>query len=387
MQQEDDLRGLAKTMEFMRAISILFLVIHVYWYCYQAFSDMGVSIGVVDRILLNFQRTAGMFKSLLLTKVFAIIFLALSCLGTKGVKNQRMTWNKIHAFFLGGLVLFFMNWWILDLPLPHIANAGLYTATLTAGYVLLLMAGVWMSRMLKNDLMEDPFNTQNESFMQTTTLMENEHSVNLPTKFVYQGKEWDGWINVVNVYRATIVLGTPGSGKSFAVVNNYIKQMISKGFAIYIYDYKFDDLSIIAYNELLKNLDKYKVRPEFFVINFDDPRRSHRCNPINPRFMADISDAYESAYTIMLNLNKTWIQKQGDFFVESPIILLAAIIWYLRIYKNGKYCTFPHTVEFLNKPYADIFTILTSYPSLENYLSPFMDAWQGGAQDQLQVRP
>lgn len=384
MQQEDDLRGLAKTMEFMRAISILFLVIHVYWYCYQAFSDMGVSIGVVDRILLNFQRTAGLFKSLLLTKVFAIIFLALSCLGTKGVKNQKMTWNKIHAFFLGGLVLFFMNWWILDLPLPHIANAGLYTATLTAGYILLLMAGIWISRMLKNDLMEDPFNTQNESFMQTTTLMENEHSVNLPTKFVYQGKEWDGWINVVNVYRASIILGTPGSGKSFAVVNNYIKQMIAKGFAMYIYDYKFDDLSVIAYNELLKNLDKYKVRPEFFVINFDDPRRSHRCNPINPRFMVDISDAYESAYTIMLNLNKTWIQKQGDFFVESPIILLAAIIWYLRIYKDGKYCTFPHAVEFLNKPYADIFTILTSYPSLENYLSPFMDAWQGGAQDQLQ---
>lgn len=371
-------------MEFMRAISILFLVIHVYWYCYQAFSDMGVSIGVVDRILLNFQRTAGLFKSLLLTKVFAIIFLALSCLGTKGVKNQKMTWNKIHAFFLGGLVLFFMNWWILDLPLPHIANAGLYTATLTAGYILLLMAGIWISRMLKNDLMEDPFNTQNESFMQTTALMENEHSVNLPTKFVYQGKEWDGWINVVNVYRASIILGTPGSGKSFAVVNNYIKQMIAKGFAMYIYDYKFDDLSVIAYNELLKNLDKYKVRPEFFVINFDDPRRSHRCNPINPRFMVDISDAYESAYTIMLNLNKTWIQKQGDFFVESPIILLAAIIWYLRIYKDGKYCTFPHAVEFLNKPYADIFTILTSYPSLENYLSPFMDAWQGGAQDQLQ---
>lgn len=384
MQQEDDLRGLAKTMEFMRAISILFLVIHVYWYCYQAFSDMGVSIGVVDRILLNFQRTAGLFKSLLLTKVFAIIFLALSCLGTKGVKNQKMTWNKIHAFFLSGLVLFFMNWWMLDLPLPHMANAGLYTVTLTTGYILLLMAGVWMSRMLKNNLMEDPFNTQNESFMQTTALMENEHSVNLPTKFVYQGKEWDGWINVVNVYRASIILGTPGSGKSFAVVNNYIKQMIAKGFAMYIYDYKFDDLSIIAYNELLKNLDKYKVKPEFFVINFDDPKRSHRCNPINPRFMADISDAYESAYTIMLNLNKTWIQKQGDFFVESPIILLAAIIWYLRIYKDGEYCTFPHAVEFLNKPYADIFTILTSYPSLENYLSPFMDAWQGGAQDQLQ---
>ena len=384
MQQEDDLRGLAKVMEFMRAISIIFIVVHIYWFCYQAIVDMGINIGVVDKILLNFQNTAGLFSNLLVTKVFAIIFLALSCLGTKGVKNQKMTWQKIYATFLGGLVLFFMNWWMLDLPFSAIVNMAIYTVTMTVGYILLLMSGVWISRMFKHNLMEDVFNVANESFMQETRLMENEYSVNLPTKFVYQGKEWDGWINVVNPFRATIVLGTPGSGKSYAVVNNYIKQTIAKGFATYIYDYKFDDLSVIAYNELLKNIDKYKVKPSFYVINFDDPRRSHRCNPINPKFMVDISDAYESAYTIMLNLNKTWIQKQGDFFVESPIILLAAIIWYLRIYKDGKYCTFPHTIEFLNKQYADIFTILTSYPSLENYLSPFMDAWKGGAQDQLQ---
>ena len=384
MQQEDDLRGLAKVMEFMRAISIIFIVVHIYWFCYQAIVDMGINIGVVDKILLNFQNTAGLFSNLLVTKVFAIIFLALSCLGTKGVKNQKMTWQKIYATFLGGLVLFFMNWWLLDLPFSPIVNMVIYTITITAGYILLLMSGVWISRMFKHNLMEDVFNVANESFMQETRLMENEYSVNLPTKFTYQGKEWDGWLNVVNPIRATIVLGTPGSGKSYAVVNNYIKQTIAKGFATYIYDYKFDDLSVIAYNELLKNIDKYKVKPSFYVINFDDPRRSHRCNPINPKFMVDISDAYESAYTIMLNLNKTWIQKQGDFFVESPIILLAAIIWYLRIYKDGKYCTFPHTIEFLNKPYADIFTILTSYPSLENYLSPFMDAWKGGAQDQLQ---
>ena len=384
MQQEDDLRGLAMVMEFMRAISIIFIVVHIYWFCYQAIVDMGINIGVVDKILLNFQNTAGLFSNLLVTKVFAIIFLALSCLGTKGVKNQKMTWQKIYATFLGGLVLFFMNWWLLNLPFSPIVNMVIYTITITVGYILLLMSGVWISRMFKHNLMEDVFNVANESFMQETRLMENEYSVNLPTKFVYQGKEWDGWINVVNPFRATIVLGTPGSGKSYAVVNNYIKQTIAKGFATYIYDYKFDDLSVIAYNELLKNIDKYKVKPSFYIINFDDPRRSHRCNPINPKFMVDISDAYESAYTIMLNLNKTWIQKQGDFFVGSPIILLAAIIWYLRIYKDGKYCTFPHTIEFLNKPYADIFTILTSYPSLENYLSPFMDAWKGGAQDQLQ---
>ena len=147
--------------------------------------------------------------------------------------------------------------------------------------------------------------------------------------------------------------------------------------------FKFSDLSTIAYNHLLNHPEGYKVKPKFYVINFDDPRRSHRCNPIHPDFMEDITDAYESAYTIMLNLNKTWVQKQGDFFVESPIILFASIIWYLKIYQGGKYCTFPHAIEFLNRRYEDIFPILTSYPELENYLSPFMDAWLGGAAEQL----
>ncbi len=256
--------------------------------------------------------------------------------------------------------------------------------TTSTGFILLMVAGLWMSRLLKNRLMDDPFNNENESFRQENSLMLNEYSINLPTQFYYNGKWNDGWVNVVNPFRATIVLGTPGSGKSFAVVNNYIKQHIEKGFAMYIYDFKFDDLSIIAYNHLLKHAHKYKVKPQFYVLNFDDPRRSHRCNPLNPKFMTDISDAYEAAYTIMLNLNRSWIQKQGDFFVESPIILLAAIIWFLKIYEDGKYCTFPHAIEFLNKKYADLFTIMTSYSQLENYLSPFLDAWEGGAQDQLQ---
>jgi DNA-binding transcriptional regulator YbjK len=375
MQAEDDLRGLAKTMEFMRAISILFCVVNAYWFCYQSFVDWGVSIGVVDRILMDLDRTTGLFGSILWTKLFSVVFLALSCLGTKGVKEEKITWPKIWVALSVGTVLFF---------LPPVAGAGFYLFTLSAGYIGLLMGGVWMSRLLKNDMMDDVFNNENESFQQETRLIENEYSVNLPTRFLYKKKWNKGWINVVNPFRASIVLGTPGSGKSYAVVNNYIRQQIAKGFAIYCYDYKFDDLSVIAYNELLKNLDKYDVTPKFYVINFDDPRRSHRCNPIAPEFMTDISDAYESAYTIMLNLNRTWIQKQGDFFVESPIILLAAIIWYLKIYDGGKYCTFPHAIEFLNRKYEDIFPILTSYPQLENYLSPFMDAWEGGAQEQLQ---
>ena len=384
MAQEDDLRALGKVMDFMRGISVIFLLINCYWFCYEAFHVWGFTLGIIDKILMNFQRTTGLFSSILWTKLFCVVFLALSCLGTKGVKEEKITWPRIWTVLFSGFVFFFINWWLLALPIGKVGAATLYIFTLSVGYICLLMGGVWMSRLLKNNLMDDVFNTENESFMQETRLMQNEYSVNLPTRFYYK-KRWNkGWINVVNPFRASMVLGTPGSGKSFAIVNNYIKQQIEKGFAMYIYDYKFPDLSEIAYNHLLHHLDAYKVKPQFYVINFDDPRKSHRCNPINPAFMTDISDAYESAYTIMLNLNRSWIQKQGDFFVESPIILLAAIIWFLKIYENGKYCTFPHAIEFLNRPYAQIFPILTSYDELANYLSPFMDAWEGGAQDQLQ---
>jgi len=382
MQGDDDLRGLAKIMAFMRAVSILIVLMHIYWYCYGFFLEKGWTQQTVNKILGSFDRTAGLFSHKLYTKVFAVLLLALSCLGTKGVKNEKISRAKIYSTFGTGFVLFFLNAPLLRLP--EETAAFFYILTLGLGYIALMVAGVWASRLLRTNLMDDVFNNENESFQQETKLMQNEYSVNLPTRFFYKNKWNNGWINIVNPFRATIVLGTPGSGKSYAIVNNFIKQQIEKGFSMYIYDFKFDDLSTIAYNHLLKHHNRYKVRPKFYVINFDDPRKSHRCNPLNPDFMTDISDAYEAAYTIMLNLNRSWIQKQGDFFVESPIILLAAIIWFLKIYDNGRHCTFPHAIELLNKKYADVFTILTSYSELENYLSPFMDAWQGGAQDQLQ---
>ena len=384
MSQEDDLRSLAKIMDLLRAVSILLVIMNIYWFCYESTVKWNVNLEIVDKILMNFNRTSGLFQNILWSKLGALLLLSLSCLGTRGVVDEKITWLKVWIPLSTGLTFFFLNWWILSLPLPKDTNTLLYIISMTIGYTSLLMAGLYMSRLLKTDLMSDVFNYENESFQQETKLIENEYSINLPTRFYYN-KQWnEGWINVVNPFRASIVLGTPGSGKSYAIVNNYIKQQIEKGFSMYIYDYKYDDLSTIAYNHLLKHQDAYQVKPKFYVINFDDPSRSHRCNPINPAFMTDISDAYESAYTIMLNLNKSWIQKQGDFFVESPIILLAAIIWYLKIYEDGKYCTFPHAIELLNKKYTDLFPILTSYRELENYLSPFMDAWEGGAQDQLQ---
>ena len=211
MQQEDDLRGLAKVMEFMRAISIILVIIHIYWFCYRSVYEWNINIGVVDKILFNFNRTTGLFTSILWTKLLSLVFLALSCLGTKGIKEEKITWGKIYLFLIIGGSLFFMNWWFLDLPLPATVCTSFYILTMCVGYLCLLTAGIWMSRLLKNNLMEDVFNTENESFMQETRLIENEYSVNLPTRFYYRKKWNNGWINVVNPFRASIVLGTPGS--------------------------------------------------------------------------------------------------------------------------------------------------------------------------------
>lgn len=160
--------------------------------------------------------------------------------------------------------------------------------------------------------------------------------------------------------------------------------MIEKGFCLYLYDFKYDDLSRITYNHLLKHYSAYSKPPRFYVLNFDCSAKSHRANPIKASLMTDIADAFESAHTILVGLNKTWAEKSGDFFIESPIVLLSAVIWFLRIYKDGKYCTFPHVLEFLNKPYEDIFLILASHKELQNYMSPFRDALAGQASEQLQ---
>ncbi len=384
MAQEDDLRGMARVMDLIRAASIVVLMLHCYWYGHGALAARGWALPLLDRLLLGLHRVSGVFGHIAWSKLLALTLLLVSCLGNRGVKSQRIAPGAVAATGAAGLALLMGNWWLLDLALPAGTRVALYAASLAAGYVALLTAGSWASRLMRGNLMDDVFNRENESFMQERRRMDNEYSVNLPTRFYYKGRWRRGWVNVVNPFRASMVLGTPGSGKSFAIVNSYIRQQVEKGFAMYIYDYKFPDLSEIAYNHLRRHRGGYPVQPTFYVINFDDPRRSHRCNPINPAMMSDISDAYESAYTIMLNLNRTWVQKQGDFFVESPINLLAAAIWFLKIHDGGRCCTFPHAIELVSQPYTRLFPVLAARRELAGYLSPFMSAWEGGAQDQLQ---
>ena len=165
MQQEDDLRALAKIMEFGRAVSIFLLVVHVYVYCYPSITAWHLNLEVIDRILINFNNTTGIFNCILWSKLSAVLLLAVSCLGTHGVKGEKITWPKIYAVLVAGCALFFLNWWLLKLPLPHMANTAFYIFTLTAGYLALLMSGLWMSRIYRHNLMEDVFNMENESFM------------------------------------------------------------------------------------------------------------------------------------------------------------------------------------------------------------------------------
>lgn len=299
--QEDDLRALAKIIDFFRAAAVVLLILHCYWFCFEIFYKWGIYNDIVNNILAKMAVT-GLFDDIMTSKVYCFILLVISCLGTRATKSRTIRIGHVLCLATIGILLFFCNTSLLN-----VSDAPWYILTCVLGFIAILTAGSWAGKLFNNNLMRDVFNSENESFMQETKKMENEYSVNLPTKFWYQKRSHDGWINIVNPFRATIVLGTPGSGKSYAIVNQMIKQHIEKGFAMFVYDFKYPDLSTITYNHLVHHLEGYGIKPKFYVINFDNPKHSHRCNPINPEFMTDISDAYESAYTIMLNLNKTWV--------------------------------------------------------------------------------
>jgi len=225
---------------------------------------------------------------------------------------------------------------------------------------------------------------ENETFPQEERLLQNDYSINLPAEYYLRNKKRSSWINVINPFRSLLVLGSPGSGKSYFVIRHVITQHIKKGFTLFVYDFKFDDLSKIVYNTWLENGSKYAVEPKFFVINFDDLSRSHRCNPLDHESMTDITDAAESARTILMGLNREWIKKQGDFFVESPINFLTAIIWYLSKYKDGEFCTLPHVIELLQIDYNSLFTVLRTEKEIEVLINPFVNAYLNNATEQLE---
>ncbi len=377
-------QALRKILDMTRLISIVILVMHFYYYCYAAFQEWGLISTFSDRILGNIYRT-GIFSSFVKSKAIALGFLMISLFGAKGRKDEKLSYKTAFAYLVTGLLLYFSSYLSLMLTIPVQEKAIIYISITASGFLLVLSGGTLLSRIIKSKFNnKDIFNKENETFPQEERLLENEYSINLPAQYHLKNKVRKSWINIINPFRAVMVLGTPGSGKSYFVIRHVITQHIQKGFTMFVYDFKFDDLSKIAYNTWLKNKHKYAKLPRFFVINFDDLTRSHRCNPLEPTAMTDITDAAESARTILMGLNREWIKRQGDFFVESPINFLSAVIWYLRKYKDGEFCTLPHVIELMQVDYDSLFTLLRTEKEIEVLINPFVNAYLNDVMEQLE---
>jgi len=383
MQTGENEQALRKIIDFTRFLGILVLILHFYFSCYGAFRELHCTYPMVNRVLANVYKLS-IFKSTLIAKSVAIGFLIISLIGTKGKKAESVKLLTAVTYTLLGVALYYSSGILFKLQATYLLIASFYISVTTIGFLLFLTGISMMYRIISVNLNNDIFNNENETFPQEERKLENEYSINLPAKYYLKRKERNSWINIINPFRGSLVMGTPGAGKSYFIIRHIITQHINKGFAMFLYDFKYDDLTRIAYNTLLNNSSQYKVKPKFFVINFEDLNRSHRCNPLDPASMWDITDAMESSRTFMLGLNREWIKKQGDFFIESPINFVTALIWFLKKYEGGIYCTLPHAIELAQVEYKFLFALLKTEPEIEVLINPFISAWQNEAYDQLE---
>jgi len=384
MHTGENEQGLRKILDMTRLISIALLILHFYYYCYAAFQQWQLTATLTDRLIGNIQHT-GLFSNFHKSKLIALGFLAISLLGVKGRKAENIKYKTVIAYIVSGLLIYFLSYLCLAVQLEPDEVTLFYMGVTALGFILILAGGTQLSRIIQLKFNNrDIFNKDAETFPQEERLLQNENSINLPARYNLKGKWRKSWINFINPFRALMVVGSLGSGKTYFVIRHIITQHIRKGFTLFIYDFKFDDLTRIAYNHYLKYKHRYPVPPQFFVINFDDLSKSNRCNPLDPPSMLDITDAAESSRTILMGLNREWIRRQGDFFVESSINFLSAVIWFLRRYREGEFCTLPHVIELMQVDYDNLFSVLRTEREIEVLINPFVTAYLNDAMEQLE---
>ncbi|MDD2306082.1 MAG: YWFCY domain-containing protein [Prolixibacteraceae bacterium] len=376
---EHESHELVKLHEGFRFFSYVLLFLSMYLNQLGYFTAHGLHIPAFNPLVAKMQNLtflANVYKS----KTVCLVFLAITCVGTKAHKDRELTVSTIVGHVIAGLILY---WGSLILFKSYPVS---YLTLTFFGFVLLNIGFDNISKLINVNLMKDRFNVENESFPQEEVLRKNEYSVNLPTVYQHKGNEHNGWINIVNPFRATMVIGTPGSGKSFSVVLPFIRQHLKKGFSMCVYDFKYPDLSLVTYNHFLKAKKNGKL-PEstrFYVINFENIQKSFRCNPLAPEWMESPIDAFESSRTVLYNLNREWIRQQGEFFSESAVSFFAAVIWFLKKYKDGRFCTLPHAIELLQIDYDDLFAVMEQEKDVANIINPFINAHKRGAREQLE---
>ena len=346
----------------------------------------------VFRLALLKLKTIAIYHELVYSKLATLLLICLVSIGTLAKKNQDLDPKKHIIYPLTfGLFLFFGSILYYNRPSSFVFA---YTTWFNFAYILSSFAGAIsisiamdnISKIIRSGLGKDKWNVEGESFMQPEKPVFTPYSVNIPMLFYFKNKVRNGYINIVNPFRGTILIGTPGSGKSFGIVNPFIRQLIAKEFCVCVYDFKYPDLAKIAfYNYLLAKQNGKCKKHSFHVINLNDVTKSRRINPWRSDYLQTLAAASESAEGLVEALKKG--DKSGgsdQFFTQSAINFLAACIFFFSRHANGKYSSFPHVLSFLNHSYEDIFNTLFSEPELVSLLSPFRSAFNAKAFDQLE---
>ena len=435
MEESKELQGLYKIFRALIYVSLL-----VEFFEYAVNPELldhwgGVLTDVHQRIKRWYIYNDG---NLIWSKVATLILVFITCIGTRNKKHLEFDPRRqvLYPFIFGFGFVILAVWLFGHLIMPRFyslpCNIWLYMFASLVGTILVHIALDNISKFLKEGLLKDRFNFENESFEQCKELQENKYSVNIPMRYYYKGKFRKGWVNVVNPFRGTWVVGTPGSGKTFSINEPFIRQHSAKGFAMVVYDYKFPTLATKLYYHYLKNkqLGKLPKNCKFNIINFVDVEYSRRVNPIQQKYINNLAAASETAETLLESLQKG--KKEGgggsdQFFQTSAVNFLAACIYFFinygkepfdkdgnklhaekvqdpttkrwkltgRVFDKdgvevepaywlGKYSDMPHILSFLNENYQTIFEVLETDNEVAPLLGPFQTALKNKAMEQLE---
>ena len=371
---------LNQILHFMLVAAIFVLLLHFYHYAVAWAWGTGSEIG--GNLLQNHVAPTGLFNNFQSSKIIPLLLLGISLLGGRGKKDPRLSPGAGILTMGAGLLLYFGSGLLFHAGMPKEQVATLYMLVTGAGFLIVLHGGSLLSRVILSRLPKDTFNRQGQSFPQEERLLQNKDTLHLPTEYELKGETRRGWINM-NAYRHLLVLGSGGSGKSWYVIKPLIKQHIRAGRSMLVFDFKYPDLSRIAYNYFLQYKGNYPGKPAHYHINFEDLSRSHRCNCLAPYTLPVMADSIEAARSILFGLNMEWVSKTGDFWVESSINFVAGIIWYLRKYQGGKFCSWAHVIELANVSYKQLFSVLRTEPEIQILIKAFVDAFLEGNSEQL----
>ena len=357
---------------------------------------LDADIPVVSNLLKNFSKMS-FFYPPINAKFATVILIGLVAVGTKAKKKKdlNIATEIVIPMILGLLMIFSSLVWQNEAgnsKLPKIFPGlnlyqVIYAVLSFLGAVILQMGADAISKLMQQKMGKDRWNVEEESFAQNQELVETDTSINIPYLFRYSKKINKGWVNI-NPFRGTMVIGTPGSGKSFGIINPAIRQMIAKGFCLCIYDFKFPDLAQIAYyHYLLKKSKDSGYEYDFHVINLNEVEKSKRVNPFKKEYIQTLAEAQEMAESMVSSLQKGGSSSGGGsdaFFTQSAINFLSSSIYFFATYEDGKYSDLPHILSFMNRSYKEIFDTLFTNEEILSLLSPFKTAYENKAFDQLE---